>query len=176
MEVECLEAEVRSAREQIWENATQEVTPLVTRANHFPNVVRVSVIAAIMFFSTVFPLSLESDRAMIAQVPAEKGAYTWVTFDEGRLLEALRRDLSESNVGRVPQLEVKKSAVVPSIPDQSQKVVKNLPRTVEQKGMAVNVQRNEPPRDEIAIEDVLSLMQVGQKALEKGKTAIEVVP
>ena len=176
MEVECLEAEVRSAREQIWENATQEATSVIPRRERFPLVARVSAITAILFFSTVFPLSVESDRAVLSQLPTERGAFTWVTFDEGRLLEALRRDLSESNVGKLPQAEMKKSVVIPAVPSSPQKARQNLSEVAGQGKVAAREQRIEPLREEIAIEDVLSLMQVGQKALEKGKTAIEVVP
>ena len=61
MEVECLEAEIKSAREEIWVkamNAPQAQRP--TFSVFFRQVFRVSTVALSILFALALPLSLES--------------------------------------------------------------------------------------------------------------------
>lgn len=70
----------------------------------------------------MLPLSLESEkRGGSFNALSEEGMFTWVTLDEGKILEALRSDLSENNRGRVVE--------IPSILNQERtgaKVINNV--------------------------------------------------
>ena len=106
MEVECLEAEIKSAREEIWAKAM--IAPSVRKPTFrffWRHLFRVSTVTLALLFALVLPLSLESEkRGGSFNALSEEGMFTWVTLDEGKMLEALRSDLSENNRGRVVEI------------------------------------------------------------------------
>lgn len=93
------------------------------------------------------------------------------------MLEALRSDLSENNRGRVVE--------IPSILNQERtgaKVINNvelsLPAVEKKAGEKVRLKGDERSSNEedVPVDKILSLIQVGQKAIRRVEPAVRVVP
>lgn len=85
MEVECLEAEIKSAREEIWVKAMNAPQAQRPTFSVFRQVFRVSTVALSILFALALPLSLESEnRSGSVRALSEEGMFTWVTPDEER--------------------------------------------------------------------------------------------
>ena len=179
MEVECLEAEIKSAREEIWAKAM--IAPSVRKPTFrvfLRHLFRVSTVTLALLFALVLPLSLESEkRGGSFNALSEEGMFTWVTLDEGKMLEALRSDLSENNRGRVVE--------IPSILNQERtgaKVINNvelsLPAVEKKAGEKVRLKGDERSSNEedVPVDKILSLIQMGQKAIRRVEPAVRVVP
>ena len=179
MEVECLEAEIKSAREEIWVkamNAPQAQRP--TFSVFFRQVFRVSTVALSILFALALPLSLESEnRSGSVRVLSEEGMFTWVTPDEGKMLEALRSDLSENNRGRaveVPSLVKHQGRTEAKVIG---KVALPLPAAEKKAGEKVKLEGEKSNNEEnVPVDKILSLIQAGQKAIRRVEPAVRVVP
>lgn len=176
MEAECLEAELKSAREEIWAMAVADPKPqfpsLGTVLRRF---LRVSTASLALLFALVLPLSSDSEKryGSVAGSIAE-GRFAWVTLDEGQLLDSLRRDLSENNRGRVAEVP----AIVPTRPavqvsagakEASLPIAKEARRKSDTTGEGNN-------KEAIPADRVLSLIQAGQRAIRVGEPAVRVMP
>ena len=174
-----MEAEIKSAREEIWAKAM--IAPSVRKPTFrvfLRHLFRVSTVTLALLFALVLPLSLESEkRGGSFNALSEEGMFTWVTLDEGKMLEALRSDLSENNRGRVVE--------IPSILNQERtgaKAVNNvelsLPAVEKKAGEKIRLKGDERSSNEedVPVDKILSLIQVGQKAIRRVEPAVRVVP
>jgi hypothetical protein len=96
MEAECLEAEVRTTREELWERVRALPTE---RCGRWGAALKGLGIAFALSLAVALPIATEIERRVpvLAEVP---GHFEWVAPDEESLLDALRQSLSESNPGR----------------------------------------------------------------------------
>lgn len=179
IEVECLEAELKSVREEIWAMAIANPKSQITAFRSvFRHLLRVSTVALALLLALVLPLSLDSEKRYgPVRALGGEGTFTWVTLDEGQMLNALRRDLSENNRGRAVE--------VPLVVTQTRlranasgNVKLPLPAIgVEEKaGDKVNRDEKDRKEEHVPVEKVLSLIQVGQRAIQMGEPAVRVVP
>lgn len=204
MEIECMEAETREFRSEVW-LAAQEEAGLVKRRTLRENTFRsckVAAIAMVMVMAIGIPLSLEQDRPFQA---FSGDSLAVLTSTESDILAALRENLSSLNEGRVllsvempvdsaPEIDGRGAAAaavavaeyLPTpgarapAPVAANRVTTNrrpvvrvttAPRTVP--SVAATEQRT--VRSGPTVEEVISLIQVGQRALRASEPAIRVI-
>ncbi|MDY9920673.1 MAG: hypothetical protein U2P59_02460 [Synergistota bacterium] len=177
VEADCLSAEVRQIREDLTqklENDHVAAASIFSRSAVTMSIKSVGIALFIVLVSTI-PLAVESERPWTAQTetkPAQKNGdeiLAWVTREEDELLRTLRSDLSGQNAG-VTQTENVFSAPVKKRASAQVKrenvVVSEIPAV-----------RNTPVRSEaeISAEDLMALLQIGEKALRGDTPAIKVI-
>ena len=132
-------------------------------------------IALFIVMVSTLPLAVESERPRTAQnvsKPAQSNGeeiLTWVTREEEELIRTLRADLSGQNAGsakteKVFSVPVKKRTAAEAKKENA--MVSEMP-------FALNTQvRSETL---ISPEDLLALLQIGEKALRGDAPAIKVI-
>ncbi|MDR1915919.1 MAG: hypothetical protein LBQ58_05025 [Synergistaceae bacterium] len=186
MEIECMEAETKGFRDDLWRVAEENSAARHRKsfASSCLYCTRVAVVALVIVLSAVFPLSVDSDG------PARGWTYDsamLLSSTEAEIITALRENLSSANMGRVvvtvemPEKAAEESQVKPAL--------RGAALAAEAPSVAAAPARDEPSehasdanpgRDEGAdigpsVEDVISLIQVGQRALGVSEPAIKVV-
>ena len=150
-EVECARAELESASEEIWERASGT-------GNQYP-------------VARIVGLSLRSMTVailviMMAAIPISTGGYApvgvadtgqlhleWVTADEQSVLSALRTSLSEMNLARGIPHPISPSEAEPQ----------SRPPATERAEPHVAREENKAPT--AALDEILTLIEIGQRAL-----------
>lgn len=171
-EADCLSAELRSVREELWEKAEESVEP--KRPFNFRTCAAFGarsfgIAMAIVCFCT-FPIAVESGRPHnVAALPTtvEKNKFeeiTFVTAEEKELLQMLRAELNESNVA-VRAAEKEKPAAQRKL---TAKIVERQITDVPAKAPDVRPERIKP-------EELLTLIQIGEKSLRGDAPAIKIV-
>lgn len=189
MEIECMEAETREFRDALWRAAQEEAEGRRsgTFASSVLRGVRVAGIALVIVMAAVFPLSVDQDRPFRGFAP---DSIALLTSTESDIIEALRETLSNGNVGRVvlsmeipengkEEVEREKGAAAAVEPVRVRRQISPTQtgddtriqesRTVQERPQA------DSPRSP-SVEEVISLIQVGQRALRISEPAIRVVP
>lgn len=204
MEIECMEAETKGFREDIWRVVAQEagLAKKRTFGNRIMCGLRVSVVAFVMVMAVGFPLSIDQDRRFNG---FSGDSLALLTSTETEILKSLRESLSNFNEGRI-LLSVELPAV--SLPDAEERgaaVAADLEHSQEKQPEAANnrgrsarssytahpvVVRLAPSSEESGdggvspsagnereptVEEVISLIQVGQRALRTAEPAIRMV-
>lgn len=171
-EADCLSAELRSVREELWEKAEESVEP--KRSFDFRTCVSFGArsfgIAMVIVCLCTFPIAVESGRPHnVAALPTtvEKNKFeeiTFVTAEEKELLQMLRAELKESNVA-VRAAEKEKPAAVRKL---TAKIVERQITDVPEKAHAARSEKIKP-------EELLTLIQIGEKSLRGDTPAIKIV-
>lgn len=173
MEAECLEAETRGLREDMWQAAGEEAgAERRSRGARASMLLRVAAAALVMLVTLDLPLSLDQDRPFDPM-----GGVAVLTSSEAELLNALRTTLSSGNRGiaaitfeAAPQRdEVKASAPIRRTRSASAAEKKAVSEV-----QTVDTQAERPR--ELSVEDVLSLVQVGERALHISDAGVRVIP
>ena len=176
VEADCLSAEVREIREDLThmlENDAFETERLFSRSAVTMSIKSIGIALFIVLVSTI-PLAVEADKPWAAQAvskPAKSAPQemlAWVTPEEDELIRTLRADLSGKNAVKQTEsvflapakkrasLQVKKESIVfPEIP-----ITQNI---------------RVKPDVAISAEDLLALIQIGEKALRGDTPAIKVI-
>ena len=177
VEADCLSAEVREIREDLTlklENDHAAARGILSRSAVTMSIKSVGIALFIVMVSTL-PLAVESERPRTAQnvsKPAQSNGeeiLTWVTREEEELIRTLRADLSGQNAGsakteKVFSVPVKKKTAAEAKKENA--MVSEMP-------FALNTQvRSETL---ISPEDLLALLQIGEKALRGDAPAIKVI-
>ena len=175
-EAECLEAEVRGAREQIWARLEAEALGELPRPwERFRGFLQGFALSLAVLLGVALPLSLEADRPMDFSTPLARGDLEWVSPDEQQLLQTLRRRLSEEGAGRrpagIPKAFALSAPEPPGIPRPA-KESSGRERPVAGTGTAGTTIADESARSRrqggaLPLEEVLALLQVGQRALRE---------
>jgi len=177
VEADCLSAEVREIREDLTHKLESDHCPapsIFKRSAVAMSIKSVGIALFIVMVSTI-PLAVESERQWTAKTeirPAQSSGediLTWVTREEDELIRTLRADLSGQNAG-IAQTESVFSAPVKK--RASAQVKKENTEISEMPTV-----RNTPERSEtgISAEDLLALLQIGEKALRGDAPAIKVI-
>ena len=177
VEADCLSAEVREIREDLAHMLENEQTS--TAAIFSGSAVTMSIrsigIALFIVMVSTIPLAVESERPWTPQavsVPVHNNGeevLAWVTREEDELLRTLREDLSGQNIGRTAAQGIfsapAKKGTVAGTPEK-EIIVSEKP-----------VVRESSVRSEagISAEDLLALLQIGEKALRGDTPAIKVI-
>lgn len=178
MEIECMEAEAKGLRDDLWAAAEAEASGRKARNGRGRAffVMRVALITAIFVVSLSIPLSVDQDRPLGA---FDMGTIELLSRSESELISALRQRLSEANEGRsVITVEVRPAPEPEAAPRGAASAAERRPvrrvrvaRADEQKPTETTEARRSP-----SIEEVLSLMQIGERALRMPETAVKVIP
>lgn len=180
-EADCLSAELKQVREELWKEAENETvkTPFSVRAGDAVFFgARSVVIALLIICLTTIPISVESGKLSpsvprtFSSVPAGNyGEFAIVTTEEKELITMLRRSLNDSNVAAVRAAEVRpqapKKAPVPAV----RAAVRELPAKVP----VQQAQVPQKPENRIKTEELLTLIQIGEKNLRGGEPAIRII-
>jgi hypothetical protein len=196
LEIECMEAETREFRSDVW-RAVEEEAGLVKHLPlrcHFFRAFRVSAIALIIVMAVGFPLSLEQDRPFEAFYG---DSLALLTSTESDILGALRESLSNLNEGRV-LFSVEVPVELPATPEERGAALASAVEHLPTRTGASSVRRTndtgaparrpvvvrvepDPPAQRSAsgqgpsVEEVISLIQVGQRALRTSEPAVRVI-
>ncbi|MDD4839029.1 MAG: hypothetical protein PHX99_07500 [Synergistaceae bacterium] len=177
VEADCLSAEVREIREDLTqklENDHAAAVNIFSRSAVTMSIKSVGIALFIVLVSTI-PLAVESERPWTAQTDTKAAQGTgdeilaWVTREEDELLRTLRSDLSGQNAGAIQTESVFSAPVKKRTSAQAKReivVVSEIPAV-----------RNIPVRSEagISAEDLMALLQIGEKALRGDTPAIKVI-
>jgi hypothetical protein len=179
-EAECLEAEAKGLREKLWRAAADDALD-AGRIKAVPRVfslLKVSALAMIMVLTAVLPISTDIGP-MSRNVAYAPEAFEFLTSEESDIINALRKSLSSGNRG------VAVLTVTAEIP-------KETVLSVAAKSGAAMASEMEPAPEEIALptrsaeettadvprrpsaDEVIALIQVGQRALRVSEPGIKV--
>ncbi len=178
VELECAEAEMRIAKDEILSLAVSGSTP---RRRNISQLLSSLFVAAIFLMAVALPVSMDSfngqnEANVIAKGESSSLHMSLITDDEERFILALRKSLSDTNVARAYELSkargegqiIKGPSSRTSKPTSSSNVIKN-----EQKGLREHGHRD-VSFEETMLEDFLKLVQRGEKALrDQSGTAVE---
>jgi hypothetical protein len=187
MEIECMEAEAREFRAELWDLASGEAAgkPVRPSRDALFLCLRVSVLAAFFVMAVGLPLSMDQERPQ----GFYGDAVTLVTSTENDILQALRESLSSQNRGRVVlSIEFPESApdlleigaASASEPGLARPLVRavRLPEIEpeERPPAPDSEEKTEEPAAGPSVDEVISLIQVGQRALRVSEPAVKVIP
>lgn len=177
VEADCLSAEVREIREDLAHMLENEQTS--TAAIFSGSAVTMSIrsigIALFIVMVSTIPLAVESERPwtpQTASVPLHNNGeevLAWVTREEDELLRTLREDLSGQNIGRTA------AQGIFSAPAKKGTVARTPEKEIivsEKSAVRESSVRSEAG---ISAEDLLALLQIGEKALRGDTPAIKVI-
>lgn len=178
VELECAEAEMRIAKDEMLSLAVSGSTP---RRRNISQLLSSLFVAAIFLMAVALPVSMDSfngqnEANVIAKGESSSLHMSLITDDEERFILALRKSLSDTNVARAYELSkakgegqiIKGPSSRTSKPTSSSNVIKN-----EQKGLREHGHRD-VSFEETMLEDFLKLVQRGEKALrDQSGTAVE---
>lgn len=174
-EADCLSAELKQVREELWEEAEAEnvKVPLSVRAGNMVfSGAKSFAVAIIIICLTTLPIAVESGiPSMSASLPSVSAGrseeFAIVTSEEKELLTMLRRSLNDSNVA-VRAAEIRS-------PD-SKRAFSSVPVQKRVNAPAAPAQaRPKAENNKIKPEDLLTLVQIGEKSLRGGEPAIKIV-
>lgn len=170
-EADCLSAELRMVRDELWEMAEESVEP--KRSFNFRTCASLGArsfgIAMAIVCLCTFPIAVESGKPQnIAALPT--GAenkfeeFTLVTAEEKELLQMLRANLKESNVA-IRKAEKEAPAAKRKL---TARMVERQITDVPEKAPAQRTDRIKP-------EELLTLIQIGEKSLRGDTPAIKII-
>ena len=170
-EADCLSAELRMVRDELWEKAEESVEP--KRSFNFRTCASFGArsfgIAMAIVCLCTFPIAVESGKPQnIAALPT--GAenkfeeFTLVTAEEKELLQMLRANLKESNVA-IRKAEKEAPAAKRKL---TARMVERQITDVPEKALAQRADRIKP-------EELLTLIQIGEKSLRGDTPAIKII-
>ncbi len=170
-EADCLSAELRMVRDELWEKAEESVEP--KRSFNFRTCASFGVrsfgIAMAIVCLCTFPIAVESGKPQnIAALPT--GAenkfeeFTLVTAEEKELLQMLRANLKESNVA-IRKAEKEAPAAKRKL---TARIAERQITDVPEKAPAQRTDRIKP-------EELLTLIQIGEKSLRGDTPAIKII-
>ena len=163
-ELECARAELDSASREIWEAASEIQMRMQPGWLHGAKALLLHVVpvAFLFLFLAGSSTSMESFSSLPKPLALESSpSVEWVTADEKALLENLRKNLSQNLASDFPEAGVERIAV-------GRPAAKNRPLNKAKATGQGNAQIPgvfSQPGVSVVAEDLLSLIQVGQRAL-----------
>ena len=189
MDVECLQAEARAFREELWA-AVENEKPCRADIPLWKNILSAAKAVSLALFFVMaadFPLSIDQEKPHNAFMLGS-GSIALLTSTEGEIINGLREALCKGNRGRVvltvdiPQEQPAQPAMMtgtasakerrasPAVADRVQEISAPVSVVKKTDGAA---QQAEPA--ELSAEEVVSLIQIGQRALITSDSAIKIV-
>lgn len=176
VEADCLSAEVRELREDLnhmLENDASEPERIFNRSAVTMSIKSIGIALFIVLVSTI-PLAVEAEKPWAAQTvskPAKttgQEMLTWVTPEEDELIKTLRADLSGKNAAKQTE-----SVFLAPAKKRASVQVKKDGAIVFERTVAPEIR----VKSEVGIsaEDLLALLQIGEKALRGDTPAIKVI-
>lgn len=195
MEIECMEAETRSFRDDLWRAIESEANAVPKRSpiSRVFFLSRVAAISIIIVLAVGLPLAVEQERPFGG---FDVGSVAVLTSTESEILSALRSSLSDANEGRVLlSVEMGENPAAPPVPAgvamAAEERVDDVPpennpvrrqeRPAPQRTTRVEIVATEPvgtgstAQEGPTVEEVLSLLQIGQRALRISEPAVRII-
>ena len=176
IEADCLSAELKEIREDLWrklENSSAAREPMFSRNSVFMSIKSLSIAIFIVMLSTV-PLAVEADlpaNLMAASKFKDPSAESlnWVTDEEMDMVRSLRTDLSKANVmfGSMVKEEAPKRQASLSIAKKE--------KNAETQSAARFENKQQKSEAVLGAEDLLALIQIGEKALRNTSPVIKII-
>ena len=168
LDMECAKAELDEARSELWARAegSARVSPVIRKAG------RMTLAAALGLFlvlSVAGPLAVQTARETVSI--ASGPSLEWVSTDEKALLSALRRSLSDANLARLstepgeeylPRGAAADDAARPADNRRNLSVLQGRENEKLQNGSSSGRE----------FDTIITLVQIGQKALRERESAI----
>lgn len=196
MEIECMEAEAKGFREELWDIAAHEAEGRVRRPlrESLYLSLRVAVLASVLVLSAGFPLSMDQDAPFKG---FSGNSVAVLTSTESDILDALRASLSNRNADRVvltlerteEEEPAKRQSGAAAADDwssrapvaaraavRSERIAKSKDLQGAGKGTAPASPAKQTAAKEPSVEEVISLIQVGQRALRISEPAVRILP
>jgi hypothetical protein len=186
MEIGCMEAETREFREELWEKAENEAARIPERSlkKTLFCCLKVASLSAVFVLAAGLPLSTEQDRVFYGFQP---DSIALLTSTESDILNALRETLSNRNTGTVvlsielpDSIELPAQASPGAAAAETERPARRAPavRIAETAAApSAAIPASEPKEQESpTVEEVISLIQIGQRALRVSEPAVTIMP
>lgn len=180
-EADCLSAELRQMRDELWQQAEQSSVPqAAARIRGYASFgVRSFGIALVIICLCSFPIAVESGRPEnIAALPTNvKGDFeeiAFVTAEEKELLQLLRKNLNDGNIA-VRAAEVKKDTSPPAEKKLTARVAERRIADIPQRTEGRPSARQKPQNERLQAEELLTLIQIGEKSLRGDTQSIRII-
>jgi len=182
-DVECARAELETAKDELWSLVSEARTAQKSRyaGGMLPLSLRSVLLAAVVVMAAAVPLSTGTVPVAMKQVE-NKISLEWVTPDEKRFLTSLRQNLSDMNSVRNILEEVTKPEMTKTTGEAERQVAKTSSTSaavhagaVGQKTGRQNLpgQSSGTKEEDMTIDEILLLYEVGQRALRSEPITIE---
>ena len=178
-EAECLEAEAKWLREKLWRAAENDAGG-AEKIKGIPRVLtllKVVMLAMVMVLTAVLPISTDTVPVLrdTAYVPE---TFEFLTSEESDIINALRKSLSSGNRGTaVLTAEMPKETVPAAVAKRGAAAASEMEPAVNEMIEAAHEAAEEiiaePPRRPSA-DEVIALIQVGQRALRVSESGIKI--
>lgn len=184
-EMECLEAEVRMAREELWKLAAGEEGALHP-FRRWTLLAQGAVLALAILLGVALPLSVDSNRPDLSVSTSNPQVLEWVTPQEAKVLDSLRNVPASSSresrgraVASVPRPIIPASEIRPAeahVPASSASKPRStaFPQVSSASLQKKDQEKSPVSNSSASLEDVISLIQVGQKALHSSSSAVNI--
>ena len=178
-EAECLEAETKGLREKLWGAVEHEVLGTGARSIVY-TALKVVVLALAIVFSAVIPASLDSESGVLESAPQGESVFI-LSSTESDIINALRENLSSGNSGRdfVP-VEIPEEAPVAEpngsvamAAERSGPAPENIVPADAEPAPLVEEEAQVARRP--SADEVISLIQVGQRALRSSEPGVTIL-
>ena len=173
VEADCLGAELRVVREELFELAKDGQESREFLAPAFSMGLRSMVVALSVILLSTIPVATEADRPFSPSFvqKSDKETLNWVTTEEMDMIRELRVNLSKNNLTPVPP-----EARVVSIKGTAARKNTAVGSTGFQQQERINKDnRKNGSVSEVLAEDVFSLVQIGEKVLKGDSPAIKII-
>ena len=174
-EADCLSAEVSKTRDEIWCAAQDEYTarkaPVNRRTVYLA--ARSAGVAMLIVFAASLPAAVEADRPWTAAhqtrtVYVKEDRLSWVTPEEEELLLVLRAEAARASVNAAEAAAKTQHARTAQVKKAPSRQV-----TASVNAASDTIDRKQPQG--VTNEDLLALIQIGEKALRVSSPAITVI-
>ena len=183
-EAECLEAETKGLREDLWGAVEDEALGVPDRGMAYSafSMLKITILAMAMVLAAVIPISFDPESGILEFAP-QKESVVLLSSTESDIIDALRQSLSSGNSGKVViSVEMTEEAEaaesgggIAMAAERTKPAPKNTAavRTGLPQAQAEEVAKStrRPSADE-----VISLVQIGQRALRSSEPGVIVVP
>jgi hypothetical protein len=180
-DMECANAELSRAREQLWHDLSANLCEDRRGiGKYLPSWTRTSLVAAVVILASAVPLAV--NEVVVSRETARSNSelvLEWVGRDEQKLLAALRESLSENSFREVQNVPEKaefdnapSEALVVSRKRSETSAPSEVAQEVEE-GSGVSAESGEKEA-EVSLEEVIALVQIGERSLRDQGSAIEI--
>ena len=184
MEAECLEAETKGLNEKLWSVARDEAldVPDQSMLHSVFATVKITVLAMAIVLSAVIPVSLDPESGPgVLEFASRDESIVLMSSVENDIINALGESLAGGNRGSAAASVDIPQEVTAAESDRGAAMAAERPRPAPiiaaQPPEPVEVREEEVmPARRLSAEEVISLIQVGQRALSSSERGVIIVP
>jgi hypothetical protein len=189
MEMECMEAESKGLELELWRLSEEEASAgsSVRFGQRALSCLKITSLAMVIVLAAVIPLATERETGL-ADFAAPAGTVSLLTSTEKDIIDALRQSLSNANRGRILMTVEIPEPAAPNPSERGAAAAAERPASAPAVRAVAKVDDPGPPAPEVSAppevaaqvrpsaDEVISLIQVGQRALRVSEPAITIMP